>query len=268
VRGIFGSRSFDVPEYINDQIVTLRVLIYKSLFLAAIDIIMGGPPCVDYSQVNANRKGTNGKQGQYMLAFGLLIRTIESHPLQNDRPLFFFSENVELTKHDLEQVRTAYAIDWDPVLLDASDVSPCRRKRHFITNVPVEHEIDLQNMAHGSCTDFLEGGYKHGANVIDKDMQIAKANCFMASVGRIDDSRMLVYKETDKKFELGREKGQKIYQGRSINVAEREIMMGYPKGYVESAGKCSSIYLSLAFIIPLIVLTHLASRPYFSTSST
>jgi hypothetical protein len=228
--------------------------------------MIGGPPCVDYSQVNANRKGTNGKQGQYMLAFGLLIRTIESHPLQNGRPLFFFSENVELTKHDLEQVRTAYAIDWDPVLLDASDVSPCRRKRHFITNVPVEHAIDLQNVAHGSCTDFLEGGYKHGANVIDKGMQIAKANCFMASVGRIDDSRMLVYKETDKR---GREMGQQIYHGRPINVAEREIMMGYPKGYVESAGKYStSIYPSLAFIIPLIVLTHLTSRPHFSTSST
>ena len=29
-----------------------------------IDVILGGPPCVDYSRVNANRQGTEGEQGQ------------------------------------------------------------------------------------------------------------------------------------------------------------------------------------------------------------
>lgn len=222
--------------------------------------MLGGPPCVDFSKVNARRKGTDGKQGRYMIDFGLLIRKIEAHPMQNGIPIFFLSENVELTRDDLDQVRKAYGIDWDPVLFDASDVSPCRRKRHFICNVPVEHAIDLQDDAHGSCTDCLEEGYKHGAHFIERDLKIAKANCFMASIGRIDDSRMLVFKETDRKFKKSKKKGKKkgkIYNGRPINVAEREIMMGYPNGYVENAGKylfintCRSQALQLVALSPL-----------------
>jgi len=44
---------------------------------SAFDLIIGGPPCQDYSKVNAFQKGTTGKQGTYMLDFLKLIRDVE-----------------------------------------------------------------------------------------------------------------------------------------------------------------------------------------------
>jgi len=42
-----------------------------------IDIVIGGPPCTDYSKVNAYRQGTKGEQGGYLVRFGKFIRSLE-----------------------------------------------------------------------------------------------------------------------------------------------------------------------------------------------
>jgi hypothetical protein len=55
---------------------------------------------------------------------------------------------------------------------------------------------------------------------------ILKANTFMASLTRIDDSRMMKVKEVD---------GQYIID--TYSVREREVMLGLPKGYVEDVVK-------------------------------
>jgi site-specific DNA-cytosine methylase len=110
-------------------------------FSSAIDLVIGGPPGVDFSAVNARREGVEGEQGQYMVRFGLLIRSLEQ--LQKNRlnrPLFFLAENVPLNGDDLWRVREAFGLDWDPITFDAQYLSPCRRKRHFF------HESSLAKL--------------------------------------------------------------------------------------------------------------------------
>ena len=103
-----------------------------------VDIIPGGPPCVDFSPINAYRQGTSGKQGQYMIRFGKFIQEIKriqnQHGIQD--PIFFLAENVVTRKENLEDIRAAFGMDWDPVRLNAASVSPNLRERHYYTNIP------------------------------------------------------------------------------------------------------------------------------------
>jgi len=199
-----------------------------------IDLIIGGPPCIDYSKVNANREGARGKQGNYLVEMGKFIRILER--LQGQQPVYFLVENVVLAGEDLRTVNEAFGMDIDPINIDAKDFSPCRRNRHFWTNIPLEN-FDYADAAPIGPASCLEEGYRLPANLGDpfycrnggNDQQtVAKANCFMGSSSRIDDVhslRMYVFKE--------KSHNGKCWLGRPINTGERELMMGFPKGYIE-----------------------------------
>lgn len=190
-----------------------------------IDLVIGGPPCVDYSSVNAHRQGASGNQGSYMIRFGQLIQSIQAK--QQGRPLFFCAENVPidndknmpLDQGDKSRCQDAFGTKWDPYELDAKYLSPCHRKRYFFSNIPFDcfdYESPL-SMVTPACV--LEGGYKLAAHHICASTT-AKAWTFMASFFRIDDERMLVFRKQE-------EDGS--YRGRYISVLEREVMMGYPR---------------------------------------
>lgn len=134
----------------------------------AVDIIIGGPPCVDYSRVNAYRKGSQGLQGQYMLQLGSFCRSLER--IQHPHPLLFCGENVWLEDKDRESVSRAFGLDWDPIALDALYLSPTRRNRHFLTNIP-QSDIDYgSDLSHLSPKDCLEEGFYVPAQLLDKDV--------------------------------------------------------------------------------------------------
>jgi hypothetical protein len=91
----------------------------------AIDLIIGGPPCIDYNAVNAGRQGVNGTQGSYLLRFGRLIRDVERLQERNgQQKLFLLVENVFLKEQDLVEIRDAFGIDWNPFEFDAHSISP------------------------------------------------------------------------------------------------------------------------------------------------
>lgn len=192
-----------------------------------IDIVLGGPPCIEFSTVNAYRKGINSKQGNYMVAFGELIRKIE---LFQDSPIYFLVENVVTKDEDLDGIRKAFQMDWDPITLDSQYFSPARRKRQFWTNIPlsdIEYNTDLSHIGPDSC---LEQGFYLLAHIVDKKTT-AKCNCLMGSAERMDERstlRMYVFQDQPK--------GGK-YCGRPLTVSEREHLMGYPPGYVETPGR-------------------------------
>jgi hypothetical protein len=124
------------------------------------------------------------------------------------------SRHVSLAEGDLEKIKDAFGTDWE-LTFDAKDVSPCRRKRTYISNIP---------LALSSTTDYCEapstsclGEYNLAASILDPGM-VAKANCFMASSSRTDDSRMLVFKQ----------EGNTII-GRPISVEEREVRVDIAK---------------------------------------
>lgn len=196
----------------------------------AIDIAIGGPPCVDYSNVNGRRKGTKGKEGSYMVRFGRLIQEIQQHCHQKGHHLLFMAENVPLENDqnepldegDLELVKAAFGLEWS-IDLDAMYFSPARRKRTFLSNIPLD-TVQSDYFEERVSISCLKGCYQYVANIKNPTM-IVKANCFMASKTKVDDDRMIVLK-MDKKS----------CKQRFMKTHEREDMMGYPTKYVETPG--------------------------------
>lgn len=111
-----------------------------------------------------------------MLEFGRLIRKLER--FQSPHPLLFMAENVLMKGADLEEVREAFAVDFDPIEFDAAYVSPTRRKRLFFTNIPprladrfVYDGLDSY-LGPSSC---LETGFKLAAHIAESEEEnIAK----------------------------------------------------------------------------------------------
>ena len=78
-----------------------------------------------------------------------------------------------------------------------------------------------------SCVSHVlkKDGWMHPAQISPEANIIYKANTFMASAGRIDDSpRMIKVRENDGKYEVG-----------FYSVTDREVLMGFPRGYVSKA---------------------------------
>lgn len=127
-----------------------------------IHILEGGPPCTECkffytlilyqwamlharlinslvisfladSAVNANRSGMDSVKGQYMLRFAKLIQRIKNHRFQKKERLFFLCENVDTKWADAHQFEPIFGIS--PVIIDAQQISPTRRRRAYFTNV-------------------------------------------------------------------------------------------------------------------------------------
>lgn len=217
--------------------------------------MIGGPPCVDYSAANANRRGVEGEQGSYLTRMGRLVRQIQE--LQKDEDLFFLAENSilrndkekALEEGDLQKVMASFrrddaspdVDDFVGFALDSRDHCSIRRHRSYITNIRLaDHtkyfgDEDERHPHPGYC---LDDGFALAANIIEPDMSEAKANCFMASKGRIDNDeggRMHIFREYTSNME-----GSSILKfiRRTFTTVERERLMGFPEGYVEEPGKC------------------------------
>ena len=96
-----------------------------------IDIVLGGPPCQDYSGTNSRRQGVYGENGRYLPAMGRLIKKLQAR--QPKRPIYFIAESVPLRGDDLKAAEDAFGVPG--LLLDSKDLSPCRRNRHYFINV-------------------------------------------------------------------------------------------------------------------------------------
>ena len=181
----------------------------------AIDIILAGPSCADYTGVNAYRQGPDGVQGRYMVLLGELICRIRAK--MDPKPVYYMVENSvlrnskkkDLADGDLERIKHAFKTDWE-ILLDSRDFSPCCRLRTYLSNIPLN--IVDADYVDPPATSCLDGDYKLGANII-KPQMISRANCLMASKSRLDDNRMVVFKK-------GQQKG---FLGRTMTIAEREV---------------------------------------------
>ena len=100
----------------------------------AIDILIAGPPCTDFSSVNAQRKGVDGLRGSYLLRTGELVRKIKDHAIQQGHTLYVIYENVIISEKDgLSKVENY--LECTGYRIDAKYFSPCKRDRMYFTNV-------------------------------------------------------------------------------------------------------------------------------------
>jgi C-5 cytosine-specific DNA methylase len=149
----------------------------------AIDIVVAGPPCVDYSKANSRRQGTAGSQGMYLVKTAELVNKIQNHELQKGRKLFFLIENVVLDEDEADQVcqglnglqkspqkrsaqlhrdekdaEKALEIDWR-ITLDSEYISPTYRNvsllPHAVTACPIVTQFGPSCPVNGSCNREL-----------------------------------------------------------------------------------------------------------------
>ena len=110
--------------------------------LGPFELVLSAAPCRNHSQVNAFRN-KDDYSAQYLLKAGRIIKKINA--IQKDDygydEVLFLSENVFFRgKDNLELICKCYGNTGTdhglcPIDLDASDFSPCRRRRFYWTNV-------------------------------------------------------------------------------------------------------------------------------------
>lgn len=200
-----------------------------------IDLVLSAAPCQNYSGLNS-RSDRSSENAQYLLKVGRLIHKMNRFQMSRlgvkDKVLFL-SENVVFSNHD--EVDKSYSIGEDeslpPMCVDAKDFGPCKRKRFYWINMPVNSSAPVKEVASFQSVDqLLDEGYGAVARLVQgEDMNTTvKANTFLASLSKIDDDRMLKCK-----VNVGSQQPKLRYHRETYSVGERERMMGLPIGYVQ-----------------------------------
>ncbi|XP_060044342.1 DNA (cytosine-5)-methyltransferase 3B isoform X1 [Erinaceus europaeus] len=98
------------------------------------DLVIGGSPCNDLSNVNPARKGLYEGTGRLFFEFYHLLHY--ARPKEgDDRPFFWMFENVVAMKVDDKRDICRF-LECNPVMIDAIKVSAAHRARYFWGNLP------------------------------------------------------------------------------------------------------------------------------------
>jgi hypothetical protein len=185
-----------------------------------IDLVFASPPCVDYTPMNANAQGVDGRSGRLTPLTVILIRGVEQHAVQRGHPLFFLVENVI-------GARDAMQLGVEPLLLDGLHYSPTNRKRYFWTNIRPSIEDLSREEKRVNVNSCLDGSFRtllslfHGE---DSDHVRDIAPTFLASLSRQESDALEVYRVTNS--------GQ--IECRSLAGKERGRLMGFPEKYLHN----------------------------------
>ncbi|XP_050007010.1 DNA (cytosine-5)-methyltransferase 3B isoform X5 [Alexandromys fortis] len=118
-------------KYVND----VRKITKKNIDeWGPFDLVIGGSPCNDLSNVNPARKGLYEGTGRLFFEFYHLLNY--TRPKEGDnRPFFWMFENVVAMKvNDKKDISRFLACN--PVMIDAIKVSAAHRARYFWGNLP------------------------------------------------------------------------------------------------------------------------------------
>ncbi|XP_062947147.1 DNA (cytosine-5)-methyltransferase 3B isoform X8 [Cynocephalus volans] len=118
-------------KYVND----VRNITKKNIEeWGPFDLVIGGSPCNDLSNVNPARKGLYEGTGRLFFEFYHLLNY--SRPKEgDDRPFFWMFENVVAMKVDDKKDISRF-LECNPVMIDAIKVSAAHRARYFWGNLP------------------------------------------------------------------------------------------------------------------------------------
>uniref|UniRef100_A0A8C0W3W4 DNA (cytosine-5-)-methyltransferase n=1 Tax=Castor canadensis TaxID=51338 RepID=A0A8C0W3W4_CASCN len=118
-------------KYVND----VRNITKKNIDeWGPFDLVIGGSPCNDLSNVNPARKGLYEGTGRLFFEFYHLLNY--SRPKEgDDRPFFWMFENVVAMKVGDKRDISRF-LECNPVMIDAIKVSAAHRARYFWGNLP------------------------------------------------------------------------------------------------------------------------------------
>jgi hypothetical protein len=207
-----------------------------------VDLVIGGPPCQEYSGINAKRKGAASVKGRYMTAFPKLIQRIE----QLNRELFEFDDLVYLCENVPGAENDGFGVN--AFECDAKTWGPCYRKRIFYFNWIPESYPEEDSPAGG--TNCLGDGwmmptmYKTGCD--------EKVRTLLASYGRIGDPNTMTKLRLQQGAEEsppGEDRDFSNADSQLFDTSDRERIMGFPVGYVEIPSKFQIILSSLLCLL-------------------
>ncbi|XP_004630867.1 DNA (cytosine-5)-methyltransferase 3B isoform X5 [Octodon degus] len=145
-------------KYVND----VRNITRKNIEeWGPFDLVIGGSPCNDLSNVNPARKGLYEGTGRLFFEFYHLLNY--SRPKEgDDRPFFWMFENVVAMKVGDKRDISRF-LECNPVMIDAIKVSAAHRARYFWGNLPgmnrifgfPVHYTDVSNMGRGARQKLL-----------------------------------------------------------------------------------------------------------------
>nr|XP_004464120.2 DNA (cytosine-5)-methyltransferase 3B isoform X3 [Dasypus novemcinctus] len=145
-------------KYVNDvRNITKRNIEEWGPF----DLVIGGSPCNDLSNVNPARKGLYEGTGRLFFEFYHLLNY--ARPKEGDnRPFFWMFENVVAMKVGDKRDISRF-LECNPVMIDAIKVSAAHRARYFWGNLPgmnrifgfPVHYTDVSNMSRGARQKLL-----------------------------------------------------------------------------------------------------------------
>ena len=142
----------------------LILVLYSFLFSKTCVILCNyriekrGPPCNEWSGINARRKGVDSESGSLILQFAKLINKVKKYNQKyhdvNHRT-YFFCENVpEVGK--VSEIENTFGISAFKV--DAKTWGPCFRERAFFFNWEPNTVPEVDSVAKG--TSCLKDGWK------------------------------------------------------------------------------------------------------------
>nr|XP_031543787.1 DNA (cytosine-5)-methyltransferase 3B isoform X4 [Vicugna pacos] len=145
-------------KYVND----VRNITKKNIEeWGPFDLVIGGSPCNDLSNVNPARKGLYEGTGRLFFEFYHLLNY--TRPKEGeDRPFFWMFENVVAMKVGDKRDISRF-LECNPVMIDAIKVSAAHRARYFWGNLPgmnrifgfPVHYTDVSNMGRGARQKLL-----------------------------------------------------------------------------------------------------------------
>ncbi len=195
------------------------------------DIVVAGPPCQDYSKVNAFAKGAEGSHGKYLVRLAELIKEVNRLNKRHHGfdEFFFLVENVPGSEHATNQFGVA------EFKFDAALFGPCKRERVFYTNISPGSIPEEEHPAGGTtCLDPKQPPYWMTASMFAKGID-PKVFTLLGSKSRVWDGTMMKWRVLDayKNATTGGEDRPASHgECAFFSTADRERLMGLPLGYV------------------------------------
>jgi len=196
-----------------------------------IDIIPGGPPCQEWSKVNAFRSGVGSESGRYMQRFAKFISRVREYNQKHHdgfNDLFFLVENVPGAED--ATLRNEYGVP--EYRLDAALFGPCHRDRIFYFNWAPDRIPDDEHAA-GGTTCFEDGWMM--PSMFKKGID-AKVMTLLASKGRTKDDTLHKWKimpGMESAIQPGEDRPARHGEYQLIDINDRERLMGLPLKYVD-----------------------------------
>ena len=190
---------------------------------AFLDVIIKDHGEIDLIVGHQKGGDEEGDKNEYLVKIGEIIKKIQQ---RQTKTALFLTEN-DCFKTDLQKIsEDVYGIP--PYLIDAQEISPCRRPRLYWTNIPKEGQNVVPNKAQALLENecvlpavALEGTRSNGT---------VKANTFLTSTSHQHEDFTMSIEEVPQN-----ENETLKFRRKTLTVADQERMLGLPVGYVSEA---------------------------------